>query len=67
MITETTYAVAKIADVDAALLLDLNTEGKEWAIVRTSPISVKAWSFHTTEAMAKAAKRRWQSRDVVTR
>ena len=65
--TEVSYSVKPINEVEAELLRDLNTDGKIWVVVRTSPISVKAWSFHTTEAMAKAAKRRWQSRDIVTR
>ena len=62
-----TYEVQPIAEVAADLLLDLNTEGKTHAVIRTSEISVKAWSFHTNAKTAEAAARRWRSRDVVTR
>ena len=62
-----TYEVQPIAEVAADLLLDLNTEGKTHAVIRTSEISVKAWSFHTNVKTAEAAARRWRSRDVVTR
>ena len=61
------YEVKPIAEVNADLLRDLNTEGKSHAVVRTSEISVKAWSFHTNAKTAEAAARRWRSRDVVTR
>lgn len=63
----TTYEVQAIADVDAELLRDLNTQGKSHAVIRTGEISVKAWSFHTNAKTAEAAARRWRSRDVVTR
>lgn len=49
------------------LLLDINTDGKAFAVVRKSEISIKAWSFHTTRKAAEAAMRRWRSRDIVTR
>jgi len=67
MTNEITYTVAKITAGHADLLRDLNTQGKSWMIIRTSPISMKAWGFYNTEALAKAAARRWRSRDVVTR
>jgi hypothetical protein len=62
-----TYKVQPIAEVDAALLLDLNTQSKTHAVIRTSEISAKAWSFHTNAKTAEAAARRWRMRDVVTR
>ena len=67
MASEITYAVVAVSNVDPELMRDLSAWGKEWAVVRTSPISVKLWSFNATETSAKAAARRYRSKDIVTR
>jgi len=62
------YTVAAIDEIEPALLADLSYDGKTHAVLRTNRIGrVQAWSFHTSASAASAAKRRWISRDVVTR
>lgn len=66
--TEITYEAKPISEVDAKLLLDLRIpENATFAVIRTSPISEKAWGFYFTKKLAEAACRRWRSRDIVTR
>lgn len=63
-----TYDTARVGDIEPHLLRDLNTRGKEWVVVRTSPNGRRiVWSFHSSRALAAAACRRWRSRDIVTR
>jgi hypothetical protein len=62
-----TYAPHLISETDPELLRDLSYEGKEWVVIRTSRLGKKAWGFFKTETLAKAACRRYRSRDIVTR
>ena len=61
-----TYEAKPINEVANELLADFTTQ-KPWVVIRTSEISSKVWLFTTSEAAAKAACRRYRSRDVVTR
>jgi len=64
-----TYTVKAISEVAPELLRDLRFDGKTHAVIRHNEESgsARAWSFHSTERAAVAAKRRWMSRDIVTR
>lgn len=61
------YNAQHICQINPEMLRDLRTDGKQWAVVRTSPTRESVWSFHTTLALAQRAARRWRSRDIVTR
>lgn len=63
----TTYTPQHVSQVSAEMLRDINTQGKEWCVVRKSETRESVWSFHNTLALAQAAARRWRSRDIVTR
>jgi len=67
MTIEVIYTVLPVSEVPAHLLRDLDPGNKTWALIRTSAISERLWAFHTSEATAKAAKRRWIARAVHTR
>lgn len=67
MASDATFTVHFVPAIEPELMLDLNSRGCLWAVVRTSPTRRSVWSFHTTESAAKAAARRWASREIVTR
>ena len=63
----TIYQVLPVERIEPELMRDLNTGGKEFAVVRDGALGRKVWSFHATRKLAVAAMRRWRSRDIVTR
>lgn len=66
---EASYTVMSVSQVwerTPHMMRDLNDQNKPFCILRTSGSRTKVWSFHGSEALAKAAARRWRAREVVT-